>query len=95
MQLSYVYMMSNIFRGTLYIGVTADLIRRVFEHKNGLTKGFTKRYKLHNLVYYEIHEDICEAIQRESRMKAWKRHWKVELIEKNNPQWKDLYASIL
>lgn len=94
MQQSYVYMMSNLFRGTLYVGVTADLIKRVFEHQSGLVAGFTKRYKLYRLVYYEIHDDIKEAIQRESQMKAWKRAWKVELIEKTNPQWNDLYATL-
>lgn len=86
--------MSNKFRGTLYIGVTSDLVRRVYEHREGLIKGFTKKYKLHMLVYYEIHEDIAVAIQHESQIKAWKRAWKVELIEKENPFWNDLYETL-
>lgn len=94
MRHSYVYIMSNKFRGTLYIGVTSDLIRRVYEHQEGLVEGFTKTYKLHMLVYYEIHEDISVAIQRESQMKAWRRAWKMEFFEKTNPYWKDLYDSL-
>ena len=95
MKQSYVYMMSNRFRGTVYIGVTSNLIKRAYEHKTDLIKGFTREHGLHTLVYYEIHSDMREAIQRESQMKAWKRAWKIELIEKVNPFRNDLYASIL
>ena len=81
--------------GTLYIGVTKDLIRRVYEHKNNLVEGFTKEYSVHLLVYYEIHNDINNAIQREKRLKKWNRAWKIELIEKENPEWKDLYSGLI
>jgi len=92
---SYVYVMSNQFRGTLYIGVTSDLVKRVYEHRSNAVDGFTKRYGLHQLVYYEIHDDVREAIQRETQMKAWKRQWKIDLIEKDNPYWNDLFDSIV
>ena len=67
----------------------------MFEHKNNLVKGFTQKYNVHNLVYYEVFDDVCEAIIREKRMKKWKRQWKIELIRKSNPEWKDLYNDIL
>ncbi|PZP86842.1 MAG: hypothetical protein DI582_01625 [Azospirillum brasilense] len=95
MQHSYLYIMASKLHGTLYIGVTADLVKRVYEHRTGMVAGFTKKYHVHMLVYYEMHEDITQAIQRETQMKAWKRRWKIELIEKQNPAWEDLYASIL
>jgi putative endonuclease len=88
-------MMTNKKDGTLYIGVSNDLVRRVYEHKNGLVDGFTKKYRLHNLVYYESHNDPTGAILREKQMKKWYRHWKIELIEKMNPEWKDLYGEII
>jgi putative endonuclease len=85
----YVYIMMNISK-TLYIGVTNDLIRRISEHKNGLCEGFTKRYKINKLVYYEIYLCILEAIQREKSLKHWKREKKLQLIESVNPHWEDL-----
>ncbi len=91
----YVYIMASQMNGTLYIGVTKDLIRRVYEHKNNLVEGFTKEYSVHLLVYYEIHNDINNAIQREKRLKKWNRAWKIELIEKENPEWKDLYSGLI
>ena len=86
--------MSNHKDGTLYIGVTSNLPARVFEHKNELIEGFTKKYHLHNLVYYEVYEDAYSAIAREKQLKKWKRDWKIKLIEKMNPQWQDLYSDI-
>lgn len=91
----YVYILSNKKYGTLYIGVTNDLIRRVWEHKNHVVPGFTEKYKLHQLVYYESTENIESAIQREKQLKAWKRQWKIELIDRTNPDWKDSYDSLL
>ena len=88
---SFVYIMSNKPKGTLYIGVTSNLARRVYEHKCGLVDGFTKKYQLKTLVYYEIHDDIRIAIQREKSLKRWLRSWKIDLIEQMNPQWEDLY----
>ena len=87
--------MTNRKNGTLYIGVSGDLVKRCYEHKNGLVDGFTKKYNLHKLVYYEAHDDPTEAIIREKQMKKWYRSWKIELIEKHNPAWKDLYSEIL
>ena len=86
--------MASKRNGTLYIGVTNDLIRRIYEHKSGIIEGFTKKYKIKILVYYEIHSDINEAIKREKALKKWKRDWKIELIEKTNRQWDDLYNQI-
>jgi putative endonuclease len=83
--------MSNSFRGSLYVGVTNDLIRRVYQHKEGMMEGFTKKYNLKKLVYYEIYEEILYAIQREKNIKFWDRNWKIELIERMNPEWRDLY----
>jgi putative endonuclease len=87
--------MSNKPKGTLYIGVTNNLIRRVSEHKEGLIEGFTKRYNLKYLVYFEETEDVNSAIQREKNLKTWLRKWKIELIEVSNPDWKDLYQDII
>ena len=89
-----VYMMANKPNGTLYIGVTTDLIQRAWQHKSDLVPGFTKRYGTHTLVWYEVHETMESAITREKRLKEWKRAWKVELIEQGNPSWRDLYAHI-
>ncbi|TAL67747.1 MAG: GIY-YIG nuclease family protein [Bacteroidetes bacterium] len=83
--------MASKKNGTTYIGVTNDLSRRVYEHRNGLVEGFTSKYKVNNLVYYETFEDIRYAIQREKQLKNWHREWKKNLIEKENPEWKDLY----
>ena len=91
----YVYILASKKNGTLYIGVTNDLVKRVYEHKQNLVEGFTKKYNIHMLVYYEQTNDITSAITREKQMKAWKRQWKVELIEEKNPEWKDLYFSIV
>jgi len=90
----YVYILASYKRGTLYIGVTSNLLGRAYQHKNKLVKGFTAKYKVHQLVYFEIFEDIYEAISREKQLKKWKRAWKIELIEKNNPDWEDLYNKI-
>ena len=89
-----VYIMTNQPRGTLYVGVTSNLVQRTWQHKNHVVKGFTTKYQLENLVYYELHEDIYEAIRREKAIKNWKRLWKIELIENANPKWKDLYSQI-
>jgi putative endonuclease len=92
---SYVYILASSKHGTIYIGVTADLIKRVYEHKNDLIDGFTKTHQVHRLVYYEIAEDIKEAIHRETCLKRWKRDWKIRLIEENNPDWSDLYPKLV
>lgn len=89
-----VYILSNQQRGTLYIGVTSDLVKRVYQHKNDYIDGFSKQYSTHTLVYFELFGDMYEAIQREKQLKKWKRVWKLELIEENNPSWKDLYNEI-
>jgi putative endonuclease len=86
----YVYILSSKKYGTLYVGVTSNLERRIYEHKAELVDGFTKKYHVHELVYYEIHSDIYEAITREKQIKRWKRQWKIKLIEQNNPQWINL-----
>ena len=91
----FVYILASKRNGTLYIGVTSDLVRRIYEHKNNLIEGFTKKYKVHHLVYYEITNDIKSAIEREKRLKKWNRKWKLELIERMNPQWKDLYDELI
>jgi len=90
-----VYILANKRNGTLYIGVTSDLVKRVWEHKNDMVEGFTKRYSIHQLVWYEIHESMESAILREKRLKDWKRSWKLKLIERTNPDWQDLYDSIV
>ncbi len=90
----YVYILCSKRNGTLYIGVTSNIIKRVYEHKNGLVEGFTKKYGVHKLVWYEIHESIESAITREKQIKKWRRDWKLQLIEKNNPYWIDLYKTI-
>ena len=95
MKLPCVYIMSSRFQGPLYIGVTSDLVQRVWQHKNDVLQGFTSRYQLHRLVYFERLGSMEEAIVREKRMKTWKRQWKVELIEATNPEWLDLYPNIL
>ena len=94
MPYSYVYILASKKNGTLYIGSCADLIKRVYEHKQGFVT-FTRKYKVHKLVYFEQFEDITHAIKRELQMKAWRRDWKIKLIEDNNPKWDDLYDSLL
>ncbi len=91
----HIYILASKRNGTLYIGVTSDLVRRVYSHKNNLVEGFTKKYNIHNLVYYEQRGSAEDAIVREKQLKRWKRSWKLELIEKDNPQWKDLYDELL
>lgn len=92
---SYVYMMASQRKnGTLYVGATSDLIKRVWEHKNKVVPGFTAQYDVHMLVYYEIHQTVMEAARRERRFKNWCRQWKINLIEQNNPTWRDLYDEI-
>ena len=90
-----VYILAGKRNGTLYIGVTSDLIKRTWEHKNDSVEGFTKKYRVHRLVYDEWHEDMESAIRREKQMKKWNRGWKLELIEKQNPDWRDLWEGIL
>jgi len=90
----YVYILASKIGGTLYIGVTNDLVRRVAEHKLQLVESFTKEYGVVRLVYFEQFDDPENAIKREKRLKKWKRDWKIALIEKDNPNWNDLYAEI-
>jgi len=91
----YIYILASRRNGTLYIGITNNLVRRVYEHKNNLVKGFTLKYKVHRLVYYEQHDNVDSAIQREKQLKSWHRRWKIRLIEEMNPEWKDLYQDIM
>jgi putative endonuclease len=86
-----VYILASCRNGTLYVGVTSDPVRRVWEHKQDLVEGFTKKYRVHRLVYVELHADMAEAILREKRIKKWNREWKIALIEKSNPEWNDLW----
>jgi putative endonuclease len=90
-----VYILASKRNGTLYTGVTSDLVKRIWEHKNNLVDGFTKRYNIHRLIWYELHESMDSAITREKRMKNWKRKWKLELIESSNPNWQDIYHTII
>lgn len=90
----YVYILASKKNGTLYIGITSNLKKRIYEHKNNLAEGFTKKYKVHNLVYYDETSDIRSALAEEKRLKNWKRKWKVELIEKDNFDWKDLAGGL-
>ena len=90
-----VYLLASKKHGTLYVGVTSDLMKRIWEHKHDLVDGFTKQYAVHDLVWFEMHEDMHAAITREKNIKAWKRAWKIELIEKTNPEWIDLYSSLV
>jgi len=89
-----VYILASQRNGTLYVGATSDLARRVFEHKEGAIEGFTKDYGVHNLVFYEFHETMNDALTREKRIKKWRRQWKLDLIEQINPQWRDLYQDL-
>ena len=90
----WVYIVASGLGGTLYIGVTNDLIRRVYEHKSKVAEGFTRKYDIDRLVYFETFDDIENAIRREKRLKKWNRAWKIRLIEEANPNWIDLYPSI-
>ena len=91
----YVYILASKRNGTLYTGVTSDLVKRCYEHKQDMVEGFTKRYQVHTLVYYEVHNDVNEAINREKQIKKWNRSWKIRSIEERNPQWRDLYDDIV
>jgi putative endonuclease len=90
-----VYILASARNGTLYVGVTSDLIKRIWQHKNEFVDGFTKQYKTHLLVWFEQHEEMTSAIAREKALKKWRRDWKLKLIEAINPDWRDLYADLL
>ena len=90
-----VYILASKRNGTLYVGVTSDVVKRAWEHRNGLIDGFTKKYSIHGLVYYELHENMLAAITREKQIKKWNRAWKLRLIEQGNPQWRDLWSEIV
>ena len=90
-----VYILASKRNGTLYVGVTSNLVQRIWQHRNNLAEGFTQRYQVHQLVCYELYEDIRVAINRERQLKNWKRRWKLELIEKSNPDWTDLWEEII
>jgi putative endonuclease len=90
-----VYILASKPNGTLYVGVTSDLSRRIEAHRSGAVEGFSKQYGVDTLVYYELHESMYDAIQREKRMKKWNRAWKIELIEERNPEWKDLCGELV
>ena len=90
-----VYILASGYNGTLYVGVTSNLIQRIWQHKNDLVEGFTEKYGVHSLVYYELHGDMPVAIQREKQLKKWNRQWKIDLIEKANPTWKDLWEELV
>ena len=94
-KLPCVYVLASKRNGTLYVGVTSDLVKRVWEHKDDLVEGFTSKYSVHLLVYYEMHEDMLGAITREKQIKKWNRSWKLKLIERDNPEWKDLWAEVI
>ena len=91
----FVYILANKYNGTLYIGMTSDLAKRVYEHKNKLVEGFSNKYNVNKLVYFEQACDVEPAITREKQLKKWNRAWKIKLIEKENPDWKDLYPEII
>ena len=89
-----VYILASARNGTLYVGVTSNMVQRTWQHRHGTTAGFTQRYGVHHLVYYELHADMEHAIEREKRLKKWERQWKLRLIEKANPEWRDLYDEL-
>jgi putative endonuclease len=90
-----VYIMASERNGTLYIGVTSDLVQRVWQHRNDAAQGFTQQYNVHSLVYFEQHQDMLAAIQREKQLKRWNRSWKINLIQRDNPTWRDLWDDIV
>ena len=90
-----VYILASKRNGTLYTGVTSNLVKRIWEHKNDTTEGFTKKYGVHTLVYFELHQTMLEAITREKQIKKWNRQWKINLIERENAQWRDRWPEIL
>ena len=89
-----VYMLASRRNGTLYVGVTSDLVKRIWEHRDDAVEGFTRQYRVHTLVWYEVHESMMSAIAREKAIKQWHRAWKIRLIEKGNPDWRDLYQEL-
>jgi putative endonuclease len=91
----YVYILASGKKGTLYIGMTNDLLRRIHEHKHNMVAGFTAKYDVHILVYYEVGGDVRAVIEREKQLKKWNRQWKINLIEKDNPTWRDLYPELV
>ena len=95
MKLPCVYILASKRNGTLYVGVTSNLVQRVWQHKNDFAEGFTKRYRVHTLVWYEVHESMESAITSEKKIKGWKRAWKLKMIEKVNSSWRDLYEEIV
>ena len=95
MKVPCVYILASKQNGTLYVGITSNLVRRVWEHKNDMVKGFTKLHGVHVLVWYEVHESMEGAISREKDIKRWKRAWKIRLIERRNQDWSDLYDEIV
>jgi putative endonuclease len=95
MKAYYVYILASQRNGTLYTGITSDLVKRIWEHKSGSVPGFTSIYKVNRLVYFEMHGDVMQAIKREKNIKGWQRSWKMQLIEAENPNWDDLYEGII
>lgn len=93
--LYFIYILASQRNGTLYTGVTNDVVRRTWQHKENVVEGFTKKYGVHTLVWYETHEDINVAIAREKQIKGWNRAWKIKMIERNNPRWFDLYDQLI
>jgi len=90
-----VYMLANRKHGVIYIGVSSNLIKRVWQHKNNVVKSFTQKYHVHDLVWHEVHQEMASAISREKKLKKWRRDWKIQLIEKTNPDWLDLYPDLI
>jgi len=90
----YVYLLASKSYGTLYVGMTSDLVRRVWEHKNGVVPGFTRQYNVDRLVWFEVHDSEEAALRREKQLKEWQRDWKINLIERDNPHWDDLYPTL-
>jgi len=90
-----VYILASKYNGTLYIGVTSDLVKRIWQHKHNFVEGFTHKHRVHLLVYFEQYDSIADAIKREKQLKRWQRSWKIKLIDKSNPQWRDLYSEIV
>ena len=95
MKIPCVYLLASKRNGTLYVGVTSNLVQRVWQHRSGFVEGFTKRYGVHRLVWYEVHETMESAILREMALKKWNREWKISLIQETNPTWRDLYEDIV
>jgi putative endonuclease len=91
----YVYMLASGRYGTLYVGVTSDLIKRTWQHREDFVEGFTSKYNVKRLVWYEVHEEISSAITREKQIKKWQRSWKIKLIQQRNPQWRDLFDEVV